>query len=287
MFKVFLSHNSEDKPQVEVLAHLLRQESGVEPWLDAWNLIPGEPWQEAIEEALEDCAVCLCLIGRGDFGPWQHAEMRAAIAKRIQAKDRQFRVIPVLLPGASRGDRSKLPSFLVQTTWVEFRKSFEEEQNYHRLLSGIRGKAPGPGPSAAISLAAEDCPYPGLRFFDVDQAHLFFGRASVVEWLHRKLDPDSSSQLAFRFLAIMGPSGSGKSSLARAGLLASLKGGALVGSEAWPQVICFPGERPLENLALALSKAGIVAKGARAIQDFEAAMRQSPKALYLQGRLQP
>ena len=47
--KVFLSHNSADKPAVEALALRLRQETDIEPWLDKWNLIPGQPWQEELE----------------------------------------------------------------------------------------------------------------------------------------------------------------------------------------------------------------------------------------------
>jgi hypothetical protein len=47
-YDVFLSHNSTDKPAVEILARRL-VEAGLTPWLDKWNLVPGEPWQEAIE----------------------------------------------------------------------------------------------------------------------------------------------------------------------------------------------------------------------------------------------
>jgi hypothetical protein len=50
--KVFLSHNSADKPVVEELALRLRQETDVKPWLDKWNLIPGAPWQEELERAI-------------------------------------------------------------------------------------------------------------------------------------------------------------------------------------------------------------------------------------------
>ena len=52
-YDVFLSHNSADKPAVEELARRLVK-AGLQPWLDTWNLIPGEPWQEAIEEALRE-----------------------------------------------------------------------------------------------------------------------------------------------------------------------------------------------------------------------------------------
>ncbi|MFB0537596.1 MAG: toll/interleukin-1 receptor domain-containing protein [Anaerolineae bacterium] len=50
-YDVFLSHNSADKEAVEILARRL-VEAGLTPWLDTWNLVPGEPWQEAVEETL-------------------------------------------------------------------------------------------------------------------------------------------------------------------------------------------------------------------------------------------
>ena len=52
---VFLSHNSEDKQIIEDLAIRLQTED-IRPWLDKWNLIPGEPFQESIEKALEECS---------------------------------------------------------------------------------------------------------------------------------------------------------------------------------------------------------------------------------------
>src|SRR5204862_3691679 len=50
-FDVFLSHNSEDKPTVVSITEGLR-ERGVNVWLDLWELVPGRPWQEALEEVL-------------------------------------------------------------------------------------------------------------------------------------------------------------------------------------------------------------------------------------------
>jgi hypothetical protein len=47
--------------------------------------------------------------------------MRAAIDQRVLVRGKRFRVIPVLLPGAERTERSSLPTFLAATTWVEFR----------------------------------------------------------------------------------------------------------------------------------------------------------------------
>ena len=88
--KVFLSHNSGDKPAVEALALRLRKERDIEPWLDKWNLIPGQPWQEELEVAIRACDCCAIFIGRGDpqkgvLGPWQNAELRALISRQIWA----------------------------------------------------------------------------------------------------------------------------------------------------------------------------------------------------------
>src|SRR5207249_4073249 len=62
--RVFLSHSSADKPAVEEIARALKRRR-IEPWLDKWNLIPGDPWQEAIEEALASCDACAVFIGPG------------------------------------------------------------------------------------------------------------------------------------------------------------------------------------------------------------------------------
>src|SRR5512133_1540217 len=129
-YHVFLSHSSVDKPAVEELANRLVRE-GLEPWLDTWNLVPGDACQPAMEAALDDCASCAVFVGPGGFGVWQNEEMRAAIARRVNEartvadpRDR-FRVIPVLLPAAERPEPSRLPTFLTAFTWVEFRTSLE------------------------------------------------------------------------------------------------------------------------------------------------------------------
>jgi hypothetical protein len=185
--QVFLSHATADKPSVEELAIVL-QKRGIEPRLDRWHLVPGNPWQEAIEKALGECAACAVFIGPSAIGPWQNAEMRAAIERRVSDKTHRFRVIPVLLPGAERPQRSSLPMFLVATTWVEFHKSLDDEDALHRLECGIRGIPPGPGPGQA--LYEGQCPYRGLEFFDVAHAPYFFGREKLTARLVEKLGPN-------------------------------------------------------------------------------------------------
>src|SRR5918997_1345986 len=160
-----------------------------------------------------------------------------------------FRVIPVLLPGVERPEPGRLPTFLTTTTWVEFRTGLDDQQAFHRLVCGIRGVEPGAGPGGAAFEGQN--PYRGLELFDVTHAPLFFGREALTEWLLDALKRRPSGAES-RFLAIVGASGSGKSSLARAGLMASLKDGKLDGSASWPRAICRPGAEPFTSLATAL-----------------------------------
>lgn len=71
------------------------------------------------------------------------------------------------------------------------------------------------------------CPYRGLEAFDVADSRYFLGREALVEWLISDLRRMPGTDRQNRFLAIVGASGSGKSSLARAGLLAQLGQGAI------------------------------------------------------------
>ena len=248
-FDVFLSHATPDKPLVEELGRRLAREN-LKPWLDTWNLIPGTPWMPEVEAALAECAACAVIIGPGGFGPWHHEEMQVAISRRVNDRERAFRVIPVLLPGVERPERSKLPGFLTATTWVEFRDTLDDADAFRRLLCGIRGVEPGPGPGGAVFEGQN--PYRGLELFDVEHAPLFFGREALTEWLLDALK-HKPSRVENRFLAIIGASGSGKSSLARAGLMAALKEGKLDGSASWPRAICRPGVEPFFSLAKALT----------------------------------
>ena len=68
-YDVFLSHNTDDKEAVEIIADKLRDEARLRPFLDKWHLIPGEPWQEALEEALDACPVCAVFLGPSGVSP--------------------------------------------------------------------------------------------------------------------------------------------------------------------------------------------------------------------------
>lgn len=96
-----------------------------------------------------------------------------------------------------------------------------------------------------VSVAA--CPFKGLAAFQADDAGVFFGRESLVEELVRRLATGN-------VLVIGGPSGSGKSSLTRAGLIPNIRAGAVLGSEHWPISLMTPGVDPLGELAHQLAR---------------------------------
>jgi WD40 repeat protein len=90
-------------------------------------------------------------------------------------------------------------------------------------------------------------PYPGLRSFEPDEDLKFFGRETNTAELLRRLSEN-------RFVAVVGSSGSGKSSLVRAGLLPALHRGRLVGATSrWRTCLLTPGEEPMKRLAEALA----------------------------------
>src|SRR5438270_215070 len=93
---------------------------------------------------------------------------------------------------------------------------------------------------------ALSCPYPGLRPFRADEAVVFFGRDEQVDQLLERL-------VRQRFLAVVGTSGCGKSSLVYAGLIPALGTGLMRPAGArWAIATMRPGERPLWGLAEAL-----------------------------------
>ena len=100
----------------------------------------------------------------------------------------------------------------------------------------------GPSPKArigAVTIVGElHNPYKGLRAFQEADAADFHGRQRLVDRLLAKLN---GAQPASRFLTLVGPSGSGKSSVVRAGLLPAIRSGALAGSASWFVTSMTPG----------------------------------------------
>lgn len=91
-------------------------------------------------------------------------------------------------------------------------------------------------------------PFPGLRHFSMDEYHLFFGRETHIQEILLKISQNRS-------VAILGYSGSGKSSLTYSGLIPMLYGGFMTEtSPHWKVVVTRPGSAPIRNLADSIVK---------------------------------
>ena len=122
------------------------------------------------------------------------------------------------------------------------------------------------------------CPYKGLNYFDEADADLFVGREALTAKLTERVlalaSSDSPSKM--RSLAVVGASGSGKSSLVRAGLVPALRWNKI--SADWTIEILTPTAHPLESLAMSLTEEnGSLAAAAKLIDD----LTRDPRSLHL------
>ena len=98
-----------------------------------------------------------------------------------------------------------------------------------------------------MAVSTDICPYKGLATYQPEDARNFFGREALIDEILRRFQLN-------RVLFIGGPSGSGKSSVVRAGLIPALKSGALSGSEHWRLALFTPGRDPLAELYFQLTQ---------------------------------
>ncbi|MGZ8648841.1 MAG: nSTAND1 domain-containing NTPase, partial [Solirubrobacteraceae bacterium] len=113
------------------------------------------------------------------------------------------------------------------------------------------------------------CPFKGLASFDVDDADVFFGRERLVAEMVARI-------VGAPLVGIVGPSGSGKSSALRAGLLAALREDVIPGSRDWALALLRPGEHPLAALELATAEAGPQGRLIVAVDQFEEVFAACP-----------
>lgn len=119
-------------------------------------------------------------------------------------------------------------------------------------------------------------PYPGLRAFEPDDSSCFFGRERETDELRRRLRQT-------RLLAVVGASGSGKSSLVRCGLVPSLHAGFMSGAGSrWRVAIFRPGQDPIGSLAAALARSGVLGDAGAASPDTPAAPEATAPRLPLE-----
>lgn len=232
---LFLSYNHQDQEAVLAIRRLLELR-GIHTFLDRDRLVAGLPWPQALERALTSARAVAVFLGPHDFGLWQKREMFFALDLQVQAEreNRQFPVIPVLLK-----DAQPQPGFLFLNTWADFRNIADEAEALEALIRAIERDERG-----TRRAAPSVCPYLGLRAFREEDQAFYFGREAFIELLIEKIGHQP-------IVAVVGPSGSGKSSVVLAGLLPRLRR-QRPPLPTWDAVSFTPGDSPWWRLAHAL-----------------------------------
>lgn len=258
-YEVFVSYSRADQAVAGRLNDWLRAQ-GVRTFYDRHELAPGLPWVAALERAIDASASVAILVGPQGIGNTQQYEVELALVR--QAADRSFPVVPVLLPGCDNPP----VGFLQLLTWADLRSGSDGldcPAELQAMLAAIRREPVG---SAAIR--GTICPYMGLEAFREQDAPFYCGRDDVIADLVGKVGD-------YPFVAVVGRSGSGKSSVVEAGLLPALR--RQYKATVWDAVSVKPGAWPLQSLA-ACFNAGVAATGVfatdTAIENEVAALRQ-------------
>jgi WD40 repeat protein len=236
-FDVFVSYSRADQDAVERLGRALRAR-GLTVFVDRWYLVAGQSWPETLEQHLRDCRAVAVCIGASGLGAWQQREHYKALDR--QAHEPGFPVIPVLLPGVV----DPALGFLGLNTWVDLRQGLEDGVSIEILARAVRGLPPGDDAALAPDPRAAICPYRGLLPFREEDASFFVGREDFTATLIAKVRRSS-------LVAVVGASGSGKSSVVRAGLVPALRRDA--NNHVWDVLTLTPGPTPLHALLAALS----------------------------------
>lgn len=150
-----------------------------------------------------------------------------------------------LLEGPVAGDSPLRPESAVIARAVD-----EDPSDRHESVATFLSELYPGGSEPGERFTKSRNPYKGLAAFHESDAGDFFGRGAVVEELVSALAED-------RFLAVVGPSGIGKSSVVRAGLISALRHGAIDGSDEWVITDMLPGPRPFLELERALERVAV------------------------------
>lgn len=240
-YDVFLSYCRADAVAADRLRTRL-DDAGLKTFLDRYSLPGGRPWQPELETAVGHCRALIVLLGPAGIGGWQHREIQVGLSRQARAEKSAtpFPVIPVLLPNLQPDD-VPLGTFLNLNTWVDLRPGLDEPEALQRLIAAAQGRAIDGLTRDLASLR----PYRGLLPFREQDAGLYFGRQRFIDELTAKVRQRSTTNV----VAVLGRSGSGKSSIVFAGLFPALRQEKGVGQQAvWQILDLRPGAEPLHAL---------------------------------------
>jgi hypothetical protein len=222
MRRLFLSYHSPDQALAEQLkAAIERKDTDTHVFFAPSSLRAGSFWSKELAEGIAQADAFVLLVGKEGIGGWQQIEYYEAFEKRVKLPG--FSLILVLLEGQIAPGLS----FLRTLHWI-VSPDPSSEKDVARLFDALAGANTRPG-----ELWRYTSPYRGLAAMEEKDSDYFFGRGQETIDVLRAL-----ADRADRLPVLLGNSGVGKSSLALAGVLASLK------RQAWPDVANAPGEWP-------------------------------------------
>ncbi len=227
----FLSHAGQDCEVAKRLAEAL-VEAGIDVWCDVLpgKLTAGKSWVQEIDQALGDSAGCLILVGSRDIDQWVRAEVECVL-NRQAVKGDEFRIVPVLLADMKPED---LPTLLgrFQVVHVPEGGDWVDQEFIEEVKSHLHAEEPA-------DVGETECPFPGLEAFHESHARFFCGRSAEIGEAIERLGTTPNGHR--RWLQIEGPSGSGKSSLARAGVIPRVRRGLVTDVRRSWQVVALSG----------------------------------------------
>ena len=238
MTAIFLSHSSADNEAAKHMQTWLEQQGHTSLFLDFdpdAGIRPGSDWEETLYHKLRQCQAVIALLTPSWLASkWCFAEL-------VQAREKGKAIFPVKVQACDAsgvfGDIQHIDL------------TVHPEEGHRRLAIGLKER--GLDPRDVFDWDPERPLYPGLEAFQEADAAIFFGRSEVILEGLETLDAlRRQGRGAPRFALFLGASGSGKSSLLRAGIIPRLK---KTPAEWLPVVPFRPQDDPLDELAAALA----------------------------------
>jgi WD40 repeat protein len=239
---IFISHSSKDQEPAAAMKAWLEAQGHSSLFLDFdpdAGIRAGSDWEQTLYRKLRQCQAVIALITPSWLGSkWCFAEI-------VQAREKGKAIFPVRVAPCDPG------GLLADLQHIDL--TIDANDGYRRLELGLKERGLDPSRIFPWDPQAGRPPYPGLLAFQEEDAAIFFGRnEEILEGLETLEHLQRRGREAPRLLLLLGASGSGKSSLVRAGLIPRLKRDPTK----WLPLQPFrPGPRPVEQLGQALAKA--------------------------------
>ena len=244
MARVFISHSSRDNAEAEALFTWLKSQGFDQGFLDIdkhAGIPTGASWEQTLYEELERAQAVILLLTKNWFdSKWCFAEF-------THARSRGKAIFPVVV--GPDGDE------FVGDDLQKLDLTKDREGGLAQLANRLTEVALLS--QGGFDFPAGRAPYPGFLAFDEDDAAIYFGRDDDIRRLVQRLD-SRRIEGGRRFVLVLGESGTGKSSLIRAGLVPRLKRAR----REWIALTPFrPEADPFHALAISLTEAGYACDG--------------------------